>query len=103
MEKGKLSSTEWVQANVPFERFGPNGLIRTSTRAIRDSKSRELRFEITVPNAEKNVLPDDFGALLQCFGWTMAGLGWHLGDPPHETFHGCWKVMCELEAFLRLV
>ena len=64
---------------------------------------RTLRFEITVPNAEKIVFPDDLGVLLQCFGWSMAGLGYHLSDTPHETFRGCCKVMGELEAFLGII
>lgn len=102
METGKKRPTEWVEASNRFGRAGKNRMIELKFKAVRDERMK-LRFEITVPNADEIVLPDDLGVLLQCFGWGMAGLGYRLSDTPHDTFHGCCEVMWEVDAFLGLV
>ena len=85
-----------------FNRDGKAGLIDPKFVATRDFGSGEIRYQVTLPNAERLVFPDDFGVLLQCFGWGVASLGKKTTDMTFETWSDFCEVIWKVEYLLRL-
>jgi hypothetical protein len=52
--------------------------VELKLRAVRDPKTRKVGFEITIPNADALVFPDDLPRLIRAFGWGMASLCWNM-------------------------
>jgi len=101
-EKPKARPTEYQIAESQFGRAGKNGLIELKLRTLVDVRTGETRVQVTIPNADRIVLPDDLGVLLQCFGWGMAGMGCEPKTTPWETWSACCQVIWKLEYCLRL-
>ena len=85
-----------------FNRDGKAGLIDPKFVATRDFGSGEIRYQVTLPNAERLVFPDDFGVLLQCVGWGVAKLGMQTTNMTFETWSDICDVIWKVEYLLRL-
>lgn len=102
MEVKLQTATEIELARVGFNRDGKSGLIDPRFTAVRGMKGGEIRYHVTVPNAERLVFPDDLGVLLQCFGWGVAALDQKTRAHPFAVWHGCCEVIGKLEHCLKL-
>jgi len=87
---------------VGFSQGGKAGLIDPEFVATRDFGSGEIRYQVTVPNAERLVFPDDFGVVLQCFGWGMAFLSNRTTNMTFDSWSDCCKVVLKVESVLKL-
>lgn len=102
-EEPKALPTEYQIAEFQFGRDGKLAPIELVFKTLYDLKTRETRVEVTIPNANLIVLPDDLGVLLQCFGWGMAGMGCDLKKgKAAETWRACCQVITKVEHCLRL-
>jgi hypothetical protein len=102
--KAKYAKTvsEVVLGREQFNRAGKRGPIKLTIAETCDVISGEVRYHVTVANAERLVFPDDFGVVLQCFGWGLANVASCSHGFPIEVWCGCCDVISKVEYCLKL-